>query len=514
MKKIRIVISALAVIVCSCSKEQDARLLISNQDTNVVSFKAFFEGEDPETKLGINTSSGVLNWADGDAIAVQMTDDTFIPFTYSSSTKEFSATLGAKEVKDGGVAYYPASIALDGTPGSVNLPTSYTIGADATVCPPMIATVNLGAKSLSLKHLGGILSVKVSYVPADANKLVLTVPGKTVTGTFAVTDDEDDYISAGTGNSTVTLNFTKGVFSTSAREFFIPVPVTTFTGGFTADFKNADNETLYTHSTAKTSITAARASIKRMAELTVPRYIYVQASPSSWSATGENFVNWSNVYVHGFTAKNYNGKSTFYSWKDAATLMTGSTYTHNSHSYYRMPVPADFNSADDVKLIFHDGSGDDYNRYNYNTVFSTNQDNFFTLKEDTTGPYKLYFVNQTNETSGSDDDNVKDNAHIWVYVWETSNSTPISPITKWDDKPNLDGLTYENLHDDVWVPYFEVPKATNLGLIFIGKEQTQDLTSYDSNVTRKHVFYLKKLYQNGYHDIYHCTRPSVTVTKD
>lgn len=343
MKKISIVFFALALIICSCSKEQDTNLLISNQDTNVVSFKAFFEGEDPETKLGINTSTGILNWADGDAIAVQMTDDTFVPFTYSSSTKEFSATLGAKQVKDGGVAYYPATIAKNGAPGSVNLPESYTIGADATVCPPMSATVNLGDKALSLKHLGGILSVKVSYVPADADKLVLTVPGNVVTGTFSVTDDADDYISAKTGNDgTVTINFTKGIFGTTAREFFIPVPVTTFTGGFTADFKNEANETLYTHSTSRSNITAARASIKRMAELTVPISIY---------------VNYTEPWEEGQTAYAYSygtdaGGVQYSAWP-GETISSGAAVTHSSKTYNKIVFDASRMNSTKAKIIFN-----------------------------------------------------------------------------------------------------------------------------------------------------------------
>ena len=377
MKKISIVISALAVIVCSCSKEQDTRLFISNQDTNVVSFKAFFEGEDPETKLGINTSSGVLNWANGDAIAVQMTDNTFVPFTYSSSTKEFSATLGDKEVKDGGVAYYPASIANNGTPGSVNLPTSYTIGADATVCPPMIATVNLGAKSLSLKHLGGILSIKVSHVPTDANKLILTIPGKTVTGTFAVTDDTDDYISAGTGSGSVTLNFTKGVFGTTAAEFFFPVPVTTFSSGFTVDFKNEANETLYTHSTTKTSIEAARASIKRMAELTVPISIYVRNDNTDWTS---------------FMAYYYSATYTTSSFS-TNELEGASSFTHGKNSgYLRFTLP-DSEIGKTGNVIFHDSEYDAIGRVQIKNI-TFNKDKYYTISGD--GTHRIYIHDELN----------------------------------------------------------------------------------------------------------------------
>lgn len=325
MKKIGFIYFALALIASGCSKEQSTGLLDITPDSEVVSFKATFEGEAPDTKLGINKDSGALTWIEGDAIAVQMTDDTFVDFVYNPSTGKFSASLGEKKVKDGGVAYYPAAIASDGTPGSVILPTSYTAsvsGSIAKVCPPMVATVKLGDENLALKHLGGILSVRVSYVPADANKLVLTVPGKTITGIFDVTDDADDYISAKAGDGSVTVNFDEGVFNTNATEFFIPVPVTTFTSGFTAAFKNEANETLYTHSTEKTTIEAARASIKRMAELTVPRSLYIRYT-EPWKSGETPYA-----YV-------YSGDSYITAWP-GAQINTGNNYHHNDVVYQRV----------------------------------------------------------------------------------------------------------------------------------------------------------------------------------
>lgn len=395
MKKISFIISALALIFVGCSKEQKDNLLsVIDTENDVVSFKATFEGAgDPDTKLGVNVSDKKLFWDTGDAIAVQMTDNSFVNFVYNSSTKKFSATLGDKQVKDGGVAYYPATIATDGITGSVDLPTFYDIDDDATkVCSPMIATVNLGAKSLSLKHLGGILSVKVSYVPADANKLVLTVPGKTVTGTFAVTDDTDDYISAGTGSSTVTLNFTKGVFGTTATEFFFPVPVTTFSSGFTVDFKNAANETLYTHSTAKATIATARASIKRMAELTVPISIYVR----------NNGTDWTN-----FMAYYSSGTYTTSSWSTNEISDFTTTYTHNGNSYYRFTLPATETVSTTSEIIFHDSENDTVGRVDLPGL-TLGGDRYYTISGD--GAWRIYVCDGLSWSGG--------NLRAWKDGWE------------------------------------------------------------------------------------------------
>ena len=94
MKQISIILSALVLTLVGCTKEQGHSLLTIDADNDVVSFTATFEGAgDPDTKLAIDTGEQCLTWANGDAIAVQMTDDTFIPFVYSSATDKYNTVL-------------------------------------------------------------------------------------------------------------------------------------------------------------------------------------------------------------------------------------------------------------------------------------------------------------------------------------------------------------------------------------------------------------------------------------
>lgn len=452
MKKISIILSAVALVIAGCAKEQSTSLLSTIEGDDVVSFKATFEGETPDTKLGINTTSGALTWADGDAIAVQMTDDTFIPFVYSSSTEQFTASLGGKKVKDGGVAYYPSTIAIDGTPGSVQLPDEYSArvsGGIATVCPPMKATVNLGAEKLNLKHLGGILSVKVSYVPADANKLVLTVPGKTVTGTFAVTDATDDYISAGTGNSTVTLNFTKGAFGTTPTEFFFPVPVTTFTSGFTADFKNAANESLYSHSTTKTTISAARASIKRMADLTVPCYLYIK-NDSGWSGSKKVYV-WNSdddsEKLAGWPGVDYDDSST--------------SFHHNDVDGYHR-IDASSLKGKNIKVVFNMNS--EIVKTPDSDIISFNSDIYLNIENYIADSYRAYFAKQSPEML----------YHAWGEV--TSTTWPGKDISTLSSG-YWDGQTFY---------YIEFTKNQTLSILL--QEGADYFKTEDFNVTNQIFF--------------------------
>ena len=210
----------------------------------------------------------------------------------------------------------------------------------------MTATVHLGDEEIGLRHLGGILSVTASYVPADATKLVLTATGKDVTGNFIVSSSQ---ISAGTTgtNNAVTLTFSAGAFGTSATEFFIPVPVTTFTSGFTVDFKNTSDETLYTHSAAKTSITVNRASIKRMDDLTVPISIYVRNDNTDWTT----FMAYYSSDTHTTT-----------SWSTNEITDFTTTYTHEGNSYYRFTLPTTETTSKKCLLIFHDSLDDTVGR--------------------------------------------------------------------------------------------------------------------------------------------------------
>ncbi len=395
MKKIGFFLIGFALIVCGCSKEQSTGLLQIAPDNDVVSFTATFEGEAPDTKLGINTGNGALTWMDGDAIAVQMTDDSFIPFTYSSSTGKFSASLGEKKVKDGGAAYYPSTIALAGTPSSVTLPLSYTAsvsGSIATVCPPMAATVSLGDENLALKHLGGILSIRVSYVPADANKLVLMSPGVGTTGTFAITDDTEDYISAKSGVGVITVNFTEGAFGTNATEFFIPVPVSSFTSGFIATFKNEAGEALYSHTAANTGISVNRASIAKMEPLTVPISIYVR----------NNGTDWTN-----FMAYYSSGTYTTSSWSTNEISDFTTTYTHNGNSYYRFTLPATETVSTTSEIIFHDSENDTVGRVDLPGL-TLGGDRYYTISGD--GAWRVYVCDGLSWSGG--------NLRAWKDGWE------------------------------------------------------------------------------------------------
>ncbi len=358
MKKFVYIGASALILFVSCSKEsnQPENLIKDQQGSKVVSFTATVESPSnaDETKASINVNNGSFAWADGDQIAVQLSDDTFKTFEYSSSTEEFSATLGDETIKDGGVAYYPASIAIDKTPGSVTLSASAT-ASDAAKSFPMFASVSLGSGALAFKHLGGILVVTVDHVPADATKLVLTVPSVGINGTFEVaTSGDNKVISASGEDSSETLTFTAGTYGTNETSFSIPVPVTTFSGGFTIDFKNASDETLYTKTTSKTTISVARASLKKMSSLTVPINVYINYT--------EPWVSEATPYAYAYE---YNKGTEHKAWP-GDQVNNQSEYHHGESVYHKVIENI---TIEDVKIIVHINYNNDDSGYPYGDLY-------------------------------------------------------------------------------------------------------------------------------------------------
>lgn len=488
MKKISIIISVFALIFCSCTKEQGSGLLTIDENNDTVSFWATFEGAgEPETKLGINTSTGALTWATDNAIAVEMTDGSFVQFVFDG--EKFTASLSGKTVKDGGVAYYPATIAINNTPGSVSLPTSYTTSLSAgvaTVCPPMKATVHLGDDHLELSHLGGILSVTVSHVPADATKLVLTATGKVISGTFAVSEGQ---IAADSGSDgTITVNFPKG--GGGATEFFIPVPVTTFDSNFRIDFKNASDESLYTYSATRSStkISVARASFTRMAELTVPVSVYINTTNIWWDDT--------NQYI--YVAKP--DDSEYYSGWPGTQFAVSSTksFTHGDKSYYRVIEDLGSMSGKTAKVVVHRGYNNS-SEYPYGdlyraTLSSVNLSNdvYISLTTSTDSSHKIFVSNWATD------------AYKWVKNW---NGTQ-------DNWYEISSLSTETLGDNDY-HYFTTSTSDN----YIKGSPQNNLDSWCSS--ESHIqpatgwdYFVKFTASNGNNLSAFIGFPAVVITKD
>ena len=161
------------------------------------------------------SDAGLFSWQTGDALAVS-TNAGFKTFTLKdgagASVAAFDGDL--EGVTSATVAIYPAAIAKDDA--TVTLPAEYAWKEGQTNAAMYCSQVSLTEVN-SLKHLGGIIKVTYSEIPAGADALVLTSEAK-ITGDFAISGG---VIAAGAGTDQVKVTFKQ---DSRPAAFYIPVP--------------------------------------------------------------------------------------------------------------------------------------------------------------------------------------------------------------------------------------------------------------------------------------------------
>ena len=161
------------------------------------------------------SDEGTFSWQEGDAIAVS-TNAGFKTFTLASGAGSASGTFQGElvDVTSATVAVYPAAAAKDDA--TVTLPAEYAWKEGQTNAVMFCEQVSLTEVN-NFKHLGGIIKITYSEIPADANALVFKAEAK-ITGDFAIADGK---IAAGAGTDEVKVTFAAG---SNPAAFYIPVP--------------------------------------------------------------------------------------------------------------------------------------------------------------------------------------------------------------------------------------------------------------------------------------------------
>jgi hypothetical protein len=206
MRKIWIIATAAAAVaLAGCNRETDAPA----PEAGV--FRATIE---TPSRVAFS-DEGTFSWQEGDAIAVS-TNAGFKTFTLASGAGSASGTFQGElvDVTSATVAVYPASAAKDDA--TVTLPAEYAWKEGQTNAVMFCEQVSLTEVN-SFKHLGGIIKITYSEIPADANALVFKAEAK-ITGDFAIADGK---IAAGAGTDEVKVTFAAG---SNPAAFYIPVP--------------------------------------------------------------------------------------------------------------------------------------------------------------------------------------------------------------------------------------------------------------------------------------------------
>lgn len=272
MKKIQsslkatVCMAAVALAAIGCSQDEWAEQSAPKGNTTIV---ASFEGAD--TRTSVNSENNVV-WNQNDAFGLFYTTQskTTTPavslFTCSnadgtSTTAAFSGNLDTGAATSYAVYPYQESMILNGSTVTMNLLASfdYTTASNG----PMYAPASDITKSISFKHLAGLLKLTVSSnIATDTKKFVITAD-KNIAGTctadlskeapeLAVTSNKD-------ASKTITVNLSFNAEQTTPTTFYIPIPTGTYST-LKAELQDNSGTALFP---AKewSNITVARASM-------------------------------------------------------------------------------------------------------------------------------------------------------------------------------------------------------------------------------------------------------------
>lgn len=273
MKKIILIITALAGLFLGCQKEEIFTLENENiAPATSVTLTAHIGGFD--TKATIN-NEGKFLWESDDVISVLATDNKFYDFKLLSGAGQNKAEFmglipgGALPTT---VAVYPA-IASHGEANTVltdnmltlNLPAERThIQGKATA--PMVASFAQGAEEIKFMYVGGVIRFPVASLPANAS-VVVTMHDKTVTGNFPIdiTKLGETEMVAGTTASEVKINYVSDAPLAKA-EINLPVPPGVYDNFNLTIYDGAGQATFTKDYTSKSNV-VKRASILVMREI-------------------------------------------------------------------------------------------------------------------------------------------------------------------------------------------------------------------------------------------------------
>ena len=360
--------------VLACGKENKT----GSDDINLVRPTISVSSENPVTMATFSAADGnndcSLLWSAGDKIGVHIYSGTSVGRDNGGYNRSWtldpadagqtSGSFTCDEAIDGShnysyAAYYPFD--------------THNIGGDAmfycaykneyngyvpgTVIAPMVANMNADAGGLdrkstdiSLKHVGALVKITLNGVPAEANKLVLTINNNNITGWAGVNPAEagtasvsPSDLSDGTGitvSHSVTLNFANGSETRNGLVFYFPVPVLT-TPAIQLDLYGYDNVHIWTKSAANPQSSVGRGEILAMQELTVaPLRVYVlDSNAQGWGEAR-------NLYV-------YKGDTPYgRTWPG---IYAATKETFSGHSYYKFLLPVEANGQE-CDLIFNKGT--------------------------------------------------------------------------------------------------------------------------------------------------------------
>ena len=280
---------AMLMAMASCSSSDDAVEEIKEESKLVPMTFTATQESNAVTRSALNNSNGV-DWQAGDEISV-------FDGTGAGCNHQFSLTGDASLGKFSGIAsseatsftaVYPytegATLGEDGSVSGITLPAEQTAYKDSfDPKAALMMAYSTDKSKLDFKNAVSLVKVTTQFA---CKKIVLSANEDIAgTGTLTMTFDNDTYTSSFTFNSgsskTITLKPATGE-SFDAGTYYIVVPPTTLTNGFSISFINSDDSKAYTRKSTKNNI-FNRSGIRNLGTF--------KESDETWTSTIESNGN-------------------------------------------------------------------------------------------------------------------------------------------------------------------------------------------------------------------------------
>ena len=277
---------AMLMAMSSCSSSDDEVAEIKEESKFVPMTFTATQESNVGTRTALKGGFGV-DWQTGDEISV-------FDGTGAGCNHQFSLTGDASLGKFSGIAsseatsftaVYPytegATLGEDGSVSGITLPAEQTAYKDSfDPKAALMMAYSTDKSKLDFKNAVSLVKVTTQFA---CKKIVLSANEDIAgTGTLTMTFDNDTYTSSFTFNSgsskTITLKPATGE-SFDAGTYYIVVPPTTLTNGFSISFINSDDSKAYTRKSTKNNI-FNRSKIKDLGTFT--------ESGTSWTSTIES----------------------------------------------------------------------------------------------------------------------------------------------------------------------------------------------------------------------------------
>lgn len=362
MKKILFFASIASLLFVACKKVDEVKESeVVPEPTPVVVEQVTLnatveELDDSEVKTDytISGSTATFKWSGTEVFGklVRASADGTTFSTYSkidyTSTTELSTATGEFTGAAIGDGYYDTELALypvnksnganlafptDGNIFTLTLQETLTYDKDNPLkdIVPMVGKIDEG--NYTFKPLTGVLAIKATNIPTNANKITISSTGKALSGTTrtitGITEatyktslisqlyDADAGLPMSwiSGSATKSYSFS-GLNPANTYTFYFPIPTGTLPDLTITFYK--DNDALYTLRTSK-SITITRGHIKPLPLITVPQY-KVSVGGTSTAPSGTFYRQDATVF---FTVSNSETLA-------RNSYVSGMKYTHMS----------------------------------------------------------------------------------------------------------------------------------------------------------------------------------------